>query len=143
MTKPFQSIRQLFGRMLGNDPAGEDAAAREYSTLGIDGPEAQPSANGHGHSNGFAVENSEPDLDVQTADTRRLPQVAPEFLGSQSGGASQSRVAHEEGADEFGDAPLDLGDFRGGKTLSRDDPVLHLPYQNPAPQKVLTQPNPR
>ncbi len=142
MTKPFQSIRQLFGRMLGNDPAGEDAAAREYSTLGIDGPEAQPSANGHGHSNGFAVENSEPDLEVQTADTRRLPQVAPEFLGSRSGGASQSRVAHEEGADEFGDAPLDLGDFSGGKAFAGDDPFLDVLDETVAHEEFFIEATP-
>src|SRR5260370_7074475 len=125
--------------MLGNDAAAQDAAAREYSPLGIDGPEAQPSANGHGHSNGFAVENSEPDLEVQTADTRRLPQVAPEFLGSQSGGASQSRVAHEEGADEFGDAPLDLGDFSGGKAFAGDRPVLVVPHETLPPQELFLE----
>ena len=143
MTKPFQSIRQLFGRMLGNDPAGQDAAAREYSTLGIDGPEAQPSANGHGHSNGFAVENSEPDLEVQTADTRRLPQVAPEFLGSRSGGASQSPVAHEEGADEFGDAPLDLGDFSGGKAFAGDDPFLDVLDETVAHEEFFIEATPQ
>src|SRR5437667_4392041 len=142
MTKPFQSIRHLFGRMLGNDPAGQDAAAREYSTLGIDGPEAQPSANGHSHSNEFAVENSEPDLEVQTADTRRLPQVAPEFLGSRSGGASQSRVAHEEGADEFGDAPLDLGDFSGGKAFAGDDPFLDVLDETVAHEEFFVEATP-
>ena len=126
MTKPFQSIRQLFGRMLGNNPAGEDTAVREYSTLGIDGPEAQPSSNGHGQPHGVAVENSQPDLEVQTADTQRLPQVAPEFPGGRNGGASQPRVSHDESADEFGDAPLDLGDARGGKALAGDDPFLDV-----------------
>jgi hypothetical protein len=120
MTKPFQSIRQLFGRMLGNNPANQG----EYSTLGIGSPEAQPSTNGHGPLNGFGAENSEPDLEVQTADTRRLPQVAPEFLGGRNGGAS--RVAHEEGADEFGDAVLDLGDFSGGKAFAGDDPLVDV-----------------
>ena len=115
MTKPFQSIRQLFSRVLGNNPAAEDSSAHEYSTLGIGSPEAQPSTNGHGHSNGFAVENSEPDIEVQTADTRRLPQVAPEFLNSLNGNASQPRITPDEGTDEFGDALLDLGDVRGGK----------------------------
>jgi len=142
MTKPFQSIRHLFGRMLGNDPAGQDAAAREYSTLKIDGPEAQPSANGHGHSNGFAVENSEPDLEAQTADTRRLPQVAPEFLGSRSGGASQSGVAHDEDADEFGDAPLDLGDFSGGKAFAGDDPFLDVLDETVAHEEFFIEATP-
>ena len=125
MTKPFESIRQLFGRVLGNNPAGEDTGAREYSTLGIGSPEAQPSTNGNGHSNGFAVENSQTDIETQTADTQRLPQVAPEFLGSRSG-ASRPRVAHDESADEFGDALLDLGDARGGKAFAGDDPFLDV-----------------
>src|SRR5260370_6081693 len=103
----------------------------------MDAPEEQPSANGHGHATGFAVENPEPDLEVQTADTRRLPQVAPEFLGSRSGGASQSRVAHEEGADEFGDAPLDLGDFSGGQAFARGDPLLYVLDENLAPEKIF------
>ena len=124
MTKTFESIRQLFGRMLGNNPAGRDKAAREYSTLGIGSPEA-PSTNGNGHSSGFAVENSEPDIEAQTADTQRLPQVDPEFLGRRNRGASRSRVAYEEGADEFGDALLDL-DVSGGKAFAGDDPFLDV-----------------
>jgi hypothetical protein len=143
MTKPFQSIRQLFGRMLSNNPAGQDAAASEYSTLGIDSPEVQPSTNGHGHSNGLAVENSEPDLEAQTADTRRLPQVAPEFLGSPNGGASQSRVAHEEGADEFGDAPLDLGDYSGGKAFASDDPFLDVLDETLAHEEFFVEATPQ
>jgi hypothetical protein len=126
MTKPFQSIRQLFGRVLGGNTAGEDTSAHEFSTLGIGNPEAQPSTNGNGQSNGFAVENSEPDIEVQTADTRRLPQVAPEFLGSRNGGASQPRVAHEEIADEFGDSLLDLGDVSGAKAFAGDDPLFDV-----------------
>jgi hypothetical protein len=143
MTKSFQSIRQLFGRMLGNDPAGPDATASEYSTLGIDSPEAEPSTNGHGQAHGFAVENSEPDLEVQTADTRRLPQVAPEFLGSRNGGASQSQVAHEEGADEFGDAPLDLGDFSGGKAFAGDDPFLDVLDETVAHEEFFVEATPQ
>jgi hypothetical protein len=126
MTKPFQSIRQLFSRVLGNNPAAENSSAHEYSMLGIGSPEAQPSTNGNGHSNGFAVENSEPDIETQTADTQRLPQVAPEFLGSRNSGASQPPVAPEESADEFGDALLDLGDMRGGKAFAGDDPFLDV-----------------
>jgi hypothetical protein len=126
MTKPFESIRQLFGRVLGGHAASEDTAAREFSTLGIDGPEAQPSTNGNGHSNGFAIEHSDADLETQTADTRRLPQVAPEFLGSRNGGASRPQVAHEESADEFGDSLLDLGDVHGGKAFAGDDPLLDV-----------------
>jgi hypothetical protein len=120
MTKPFESIRQLFGRVLGNNPA----AAPEYSTLGIANPEA-PSTNGNGHSSEFAVESSAPDIETQTADTQRLPQVPPEFLGSRNRGARQSRVAHDEGADEFGEALLDL-DTHGGKAFAGDDPYLDV-----------------
>jgi hypothetical protein len=124
MTKPFESIRQLFGRVLGNNPA----AAPEYSTLGIANPEA-PSTNGNGHSSEFAVESSAPDsapdIETQTADTQRLPQVAPEFLSSRNRGARQPRVAHDEGADEFGEALLDL-DVRGGKAFAGDDPFLDV-----------------
>jgi hypothetical protein len=123
MTKPFESIRQLFGRVLGNNPAGQDTP--EYSTLGIGSPDAQRSTNGNGHSNSFAVENSEPDIETQTADTQRLPQVAPEFLGSRNG-ASRSRVEHDESADEFGDALLDLGDTHGAKAFVGDDPFLDV-----------------
>ena len=143
MTKPFQSIRHLFGRMLGNNPTAQDAAAGEYSTLGIDSPKAQPSTNGHGHSNGFAVENSEPDLEAQTADTRRLPQVAPEFLGSPNGGASERRVAHEEAADEFGDAPLDLGDLGGGKAFAGDDPFLDVLDETLAHEEFFVEATPK
>ena len=123
MTKPFESIRQLFGRVLGNNPAGQDTP--EYSTLGIGSHEAKPSTNGNGHSNSFAAESSEPDIETQTADTQRLPQVAPEFPGSRNGGARRSRVAHDEGADEFGDALLDL-DASGGKAFAGDDPFLDV-----------------
>ncbi len=126
MTKPFQSIRQLFGRVLGGKSAGADTAAHEYSTLGIGNLEAQPSTNGNGQPDGFAVENSQTDLEAQTADTQRLPQVAPAFLGSRNGGASRPRVAHDEGADEFGDALLDLGDISGAKAFAGDDPFLDV-----------------
>ena len=61
----------MFGRVLGSNPAPEDTTARDYSMLGIDGPEAQPSTNGHGQSNTYTLENSEPDIEVQTADTQR------------------------------------------------------------------------
>src|SRR5439155_26999983 len=126
MTKPFQSIRQMFGRVLGSNPAPEDTTARDYSMLGIDGPEAQPSTNGHGQSNTYALENSGPDNEVQTADTQRLPEIAPEFLGGRNGGASHSQIAPEEIADEFGDSVLDLGDFRGSKAFAGDDPFLDV-----------------
>ncbi|HVS83872.1 MAG TPA: hypothetical protein VHE60_19215 [Pyrinomonadaceae bacterium] len=127
MTKPFQSIRQLFGRMLGGNPAGEDRTAHEYSTLGIGSPEPQPSTNdAEGQSDGLAGENSQTDFEAQTADTRRLPQVAPEFLSRRNGGASQPRVAHDEDTDEFGDVLLDLGDIRGGKAFAGDDPLLDI-----------------
>jgi hypothetical protein len=139
MTKPFQSIRQLFGRMLGNN-AGQDTAAREYSTLGIGSPEAQPSTNGHGHSHGF--ENSEPDIEVQTADTQRLPHVAPEFLGGRNGRASQPRVAHDEGADEFGDALLDL-DVSGGKAFAGDDPFLDVLDETVAHEEFFVEATPK
>ena len=122
MTKPFESLRQLFGRVLGNSPAGQDAP--EYSTLGIGSPEAQPATNGNGHSNSLAVENSPTDFEAQTADTQRLPQVSAEFLGGPNG-ASQPRVAHEDVADEFGDALLDLGDAHG-KAFAGDDPFLDV-----------------
>ncbi len=123
MTKTFESIRQLFGRVLGNTPAGQETAAPEYSTLGIGNPEA-PATNGNGHASGFAVENSAPDIETQTADTQRLPQVSAEFFGGRNDVAPQPRVAHHEG-DEFGDALLDL-DVSGGKTFAGDDPFLDV-----------------
>jgi len=140
MTKPFSSLRQLFGRVLGNNPAGRDKAAREYSTLGIGSPEA-PSTNGNGHSSGFAVENSEPDIETQTADTQRLPQVAPEFPGSRNSGAGQPRVAHDEGADEFGDALLDL-DVGGGKAFAGDDPFLDVLDETLAHEEFFVEATP-
>ncbi len=45
MTIPFPSIRQLFGRVLGSNTAGEDKSAPEFSTLGIGTGEAQLSTN--------------------------------------------------------------------------------------------------
>ena len=138
MTKPFESIRQLFGRVLGNNPAGQDTAAREYSTLGIDSPDAA-STNGNGHSNSFAVENSEPDIETQTADTQRLPQVAPEFLGS----VSQPQIEPEEGADEFGDTPLDLGDGHGGKAFAGDDPFLDVLDETVAHEEFFVEATPK
>src|SRR5258708_39614594 len=117
MTKTFESIRQLFGRVLGNNPA----AAREYSTLGIASPEA-PATNGNGHASEFAVESSQPDIETQTADTQRLPQVAPEFLSSRNGGAGQPPVAPDRSADEFGRwrrAPC----VGGGEAWVSDAPV--------------------
>ncbi|SRR6266404_6153173 len=141
MTKPFESIRQLFGRMLGNNPAGQNKAPREYSTLGIGSPEA-PATNGNGHSSGFAVENSEPDIETQTADTQRLPQVAPEFPDSRNVGAPQPRVAHDDGADEFGDALLDL-DVSGGKAFAGDDPFLDVLDETLAHEEFFVEATPR
>src|SRR5712691_3326320 len=126
MTKPFQSIRQLFARALGGKTAGQHATAHEYTTLGIGNPEPRRSTNGNGQSAGLAVENLQTDLEAQTADTQRLPQVAPEFLGRRNGGARQPRVAHDESADEFGDALLDLGDVSGAKAFAGDDPLLDV-----------------
>ena len=140
MTKPFSSIRQLFDRVLGNNPAGQNKAAREYSTLGIGSPEV-PSTNGNGHSSGFAVENSEPDIETQTADTQRLPQVAPEFPGSRNARARQPRVAHDEGADEFGDALLDL-DVSGGKAFAGDDPFLDVLDETLAHEEFFVEATP-
>jgi hypothetical protein len=139
MTKPFQSIRQLFGRVLGSNTASENTAVREYSTLGIGYPEAQPSTNGNGQSNSFAVENLEPDIETQTADTQRLPQVAPEFLDSRNGGASQPRVAPQESADEFGDSLLDLGDVRDAKAFAGDDPFLDVLDETAAHNDFLVE----
>src|SRR5258708_33148285 len=99
MTKTFESIRQLFGRVLGNSPA----AAREYSTLGIASPEA-PATNGNGHAGESAVESSQPDIETQTADTQRLPQVAPEFPSSRNGGAGQPPASPDASADGVGGA---------------------------------------
>src|SRR5260370_33488123 len=103
MTKTFESIRQLVGRVLGNNPA----AAREYSTLGIASPEA-PATNGKGHAGEFAVESSEPDIETQTADTQRLPQVAPEFPSSRNGVTGQPRRAPHGTLVEFVGAVLTL-----------------------------------
>jgi hypothetical protein len=122
MTKPFESIRQLWGRMLGGESAG--GGASEYSTLGINLPEAQPSMNGNGH----AEERSQPAIEVQTADTQRLPQVAPEFLNARNGDAKRSRVSEHD--DEFGDALLDLGEVRGGKAFAGDDPLQDILDEN-------------
>lgn len=134
MTKPFQSIRQLVSRVLGSKSAGEDQTAYEYSTLGIGSSEPQPSMNGaEGQSDGFAGENSQTDIETQTADTQRLPQVDPEFFSRRNGGASQPRVAHDEGADEFGDSLLDLGDVRGPKAFAAADPILDI-LDEPVPQ---------
>ena len=126
MTKPFQSIRQLFSRVIGGNPGGEDPSAREYSTLEIGSPEAQPSTNGNGQATEFSGEDSPPDLETQTADTQRLPQFAPELVNSRNGGASQPRVEHDESADEFGDVLLDLGDVRRSKAFAGDDPFLDI-----------------
>jgi hypothetical protein len=122
MTKPFESIRQMFGRMLGAKSAGEDRPAREFTMLGISTPEAQPLVNGNGQLDGGM---SQSEIEVQTADTQRLPQLDAALLG-RNGGARQTRVAHYEGADEFGDALLDLGDVRGAKTFASDDQILDV-----------------
>ena len=143
MTKPFQSIRELFGRVLGGNPAGEDTTAHEYSTLGIGSPELQPSTTGaEGQSDEFAGENSQRDIEAQTADTRRLPQVNPELLSRRNGGASQPRVAHEEDTDEFGDALLDLGDVGGGKTFAADAPILDILDETAPHDDFLVEPIP-
>jgi hypothetical protein len=122
MTKPFESIRQMFGRMLGGKLASEDRPAREFTMLGITTPEAQPLVNGNGQLDGGM---SQSEIEVQTADTQRLPQIDAALLG-RNGGASETRVAHDEGADEFGDALLDLGDVRGAKTFAGDDQILDV-----------------
>ncbi len=133
MTKPFESIRQLFGRVLGGKPADEGAS--NYSTLGITGPEVDAAPNGNCDEAGFAVENSQPEIDLQTADTQRLPLVAPVLLNSRNGKADHHPVAPVGGADEFGDALLDLGDVSGAKVFASDDPLLDVldeatPHEN-------------
>ena len=136
MTKPFQSIRQLFGRMIGGNAAGEDGTALKYSTLGIGFPEPQPSPNGaEGQSDGHTGGDLPPDIEAQTADTRKLPQVDPAFLNGRNGGATHHRVAFEEGVDEFGDSLLDLGDVRGAKAFAFDDPILDIGDETAAQAK--------
>jgi hypothetical protein len=143
MTKPFQSIRQLFGRVLGSNSTGEDKTAHEFSTLGIGTPEAQPSTNGaDDQSHGFAGESAQTDIETQTADTQRLPQVAPEFLNSRNGGVSQPRVAHDEGTDEFGDALLDLGEVRGAKAFAGENPLLAVLDETAPPDVFLVEASP-
>ncbi|GEM_PF-5370028 len=136
MTKPFESIRQLFGRVLGGKSADEGASG--YSTLGITSAEAS-AANGDGHAAGFAVENSQPEIEVQTADTQRLPQVAPELLNGRNGKADHHPIAPEEGADEFGDALLDLGDVHGGKAFAGDDPFLDVLDEDTPQEEVFVK----
>lgn len=126
MTKPFESIRQLFGRVLGGKSAGEDTPRLDYSMLGINTPETRPSTNGNGQSEGLSDENSQAEIEAQTADTQRLPRVEPEFLDTRNDDANQHRVAPDEGADEFGDVLLDLGDVRGPRAFAADDPFLDV-----------------
>jgi hypothetical protein len=121
MTKPFESIRQLFGRVLGGKSADEDTNALEYSTLGIGSSDTQPSTNGNGHAEVFSHETAPPEIEMQTADTQRLPQLAPEF-----GDAHHTQVSHDDDADEFGDSPLDLGEVRSGNAFAAGDPVLDV-----------------
>lgn len=110
MTKPFQSLRQLMNRMLGVNSNGKDATAYEYTTLGIGSSDSEPSA----------AEISAADIDVQTADTQRLPQVNPEFMSGQDGNA--------EPDDEFGDSLLDLDGVHGSQAFT-NDPVLDLDFE--------------
>ena len=125
MTRPFESIRHLFGRVLGSNTATEDTGVHEFSTLGITSPEAPLATNGNGHAAVLAEENSA-EIEVQTADTQRLPQVSPELLNGRNGDAGQHVVAHDEAADEFGDALLDLGGADGAKAFADDDPFLDV-----------------
>lgn len=122
MTKPFRSIRQLFGRVLGSKSA--DEGANDYSTLGIASSQMDPAPNGNGHAPGFDVEDS-PEIEVQTADTQRLPQVSPDLPGRKAKN-DHHLAAKEEDADDFGDALLDLGDVRSVKTFVSDDPLLDV-----------------
>lgn len=121
MTKPFASIRQLFGRVLGGKSADEHPSAGEYSTLGISTPDVQPFVNGNHYGEGVSDKMAPPELELQTADTQRLPQVAPEFSAP-----SEFRAAEDDGADEFGDLLLDLGHVRSPKAFAVDDPILDV-----------------
>jgi hypothetical protein len=98
--------------MLGVNSNGRDAAAYEYSTLGIGSPDAEPRPS--------SAEISAADIDVQTADTERLPQVNPEFVSRENGNAEHN--------DEFEDSLLDLDGVHGSQAFA-NDPVLNLDFE--------------
>jgi hypothetical protein len=100
MTKPFQSIRQLFGRVLGGRSADQGQSQHEGSTLGLgqasesslavaanhDSPHTNvkvfieaPLADDLNSSN-LEEASCHADIDTQTADTMKLPPVDAQAL---------------------------------------------------------------
>src|SRR5260370_32060705 len=112
MTKPFQSLRQLMNRSLGSGSNGKDPTAYEYTTLGVASADVEPRPS--------SGEIWDAEIDVQTADTQRLPQVNPEFMSRQNGNAEHD--------DAFDDSLLDLDDVHGSQAFA-NDPVLDLDFE--------------
>jgi CheY-like chemotaxis protein len=97
VTKPFQSIRQLVSRvgsLLGGKAGDEEAIAHEHSTLGLGHPEVAPDEHAMPETNVTvfveapsmpATYSTDPheaagstcaaDIDLQTADTRKLERI--------------------------------------------------------------------
>src|SRR5262249_2768029 len=100
------SFRQFMNRMLGWEANADDGPT--YSTLGIENADRQA------------------EIEAQTADTQRLPQVKSEFLAREN--AAEDHVAHDGAVDEFADSPLDLDDVHGAPAFA-DEPVLDLDFE--------------
>jgi CheY-like chemotaxis protein len=146
LTKPFQSIRQLVSRvgsLLGGKPAGEPASTG-LSTLGLDQAAARPPLGTPSEDrtvsepplNEVVVE--EPGIELQTADTLRLPSFAATGAGPAASPynsletqpvktltVSEATVI----APDFDDALLDLDDLDSiAGTPEVEDSILDLEY---------------
>jgi CheY-like chemotaxis protein len=113
VTKPFQSIRQLVSRvgsLLGGSDAENQPAARQYSTLGLTQVEPQtdeapataehnvtvlveaPMMNTHESEEEAARAPCAADVELQTADTKKLERITDEHDEARSADADDPRL---------------------------------------------------
>jgi CheY-like chemotaxis protein len=154
VTKPFQSIRQLVSRvgsLLGGKQADDEAAAREFSTLGLAGRKAAGAADVDAQDKietasltKMPDEIEEPEIEFQTADTLKFqPEQVADTFGHRpafaDAGSHSTETTPMERTSEtvtstrvFGDVLLDLDDLDADLVAPEaDDAILDLGYETP------------
>ena len=173
VTKPFQSIRQLVSRvgsLLGARPR-DPGESPQFSTLGLESRAAPPSDDSVTQPNvtvlveaptmtepdasNVAGNTCSTDIELQTADTMKLPPVDRESANEtkpqthfvptvdsssddevsseihsiavpETNDMSNQQTLRPQSADLFNDAFLDLGDFGSASTATTEDFILDL-----------------
>ena len=114
LTKPFQSIRRLIekvGLLSSNRPPEEQISTAEL-------PHAAPEPP--------AEKLTTAEIEVTTADTRPLPPELKQVVEATAASPAQGAQLISSGYEGAGEALLDLGDYRRGRSALDDDFVLDI-----------------